>query len=169
MMLARLLASMKDDDGRVLVDGFYDGIEPLERDRAAGHRRGAGRSTRELMRELWLGATEGGAADADRADHAAVAQHPRHGELAHRRAGVERDSRDGDGVDRHPPGEGHGSGAGPAERVIEHIRKQGFFVVDRTRRRRRCAWRIAKVARVDRAAAATTRSRTSMDLPISQT
>lgn len=29
MMLARLLASMKDDDGRVLVDGFYDGIEPL--------------------------------------------------------------------------------------------------------------------------------------------
>lgn len=29
MMLARLLASMKDDDGRVLVEGFYDGIEPL--------------------------------------------------------------------------------------------------------------------------------------------
>jgi len=29
MMLARLLASMKDDDGRILVDHFYDGIEPL--------------------------------------------------------------------------------------------------------------------------------------------
>src|SRR5258708_24673564 len=29
MMLARLLASMKDDDGRVLVEHFYDGIEPL--------------------------------------------------------------------------------------------------------------------------------------------
>ena len=27
--LARLLASMKDDDGRVLVKGFYDGIVPL--------------------------------------------------------------------------------------------------------------------------------------------
>jgi acetylornithine deacetylase/succinyl-diaminopimelate desuccinylase-like protein len=27
--LARLLASMKDDEGNVLVDGFYDGIEPL--------------------------------------------------------------------------------------------------------------------------------------------
>ncbi len=27
--LARLLASMKDDDGRVLVKGFYDGIAPL--------------------------------------------------------------------------------------------------------------------------------------------
>src|SRR5262249_6786986 len=29
MMLARLLASMKDDDGRVLIEHFYDGIEPL--------------------------------------------------------------------------------------------------------------------------------------------
>jgi acetylornithine deacetylase/succinyl-diaminopimelate desuccinylase-like protein len=29
MTLARLLTSMKDDDGRVLVDGFYDGIAPL--------------------------------------------------------------------------------------------------------------------------------------------
>lgn len=29
LMLARLLVSMKDDNGRVLVDHFYDGIEPL--------------------------------------------------------------------------------------------------------------------------------------------
>src|SRR5262249_37733416 len=29
MALARLLASMKDDDGRVLIDHFYDGIAPL--------------------------------------------------------------------------------------------------------------------------------------------
>jgi acetylornithine deacetylase/succinyl-diaminopimelate desuccinylase-like protein len=29
MMLARLLASMKDDDGHVLVEHFYDGIAPL--------------------------------------------------------------------------------------------------------------------------------------------
>src|SRR6266853_5855122 len=29
LMLARLLTSMKDDAGRVLVDHFYDGIEPL--------------------------------------------------------------------------------------------------------------------------------------------
>lgn len=27
--LARLLASMKDDEGRVLINGFYDGVEPL--------------------------------------------------------------------------------------------------------------------------------------------
>jgi acetylornithine deacetylase/succinyl-diaminopimelate desuccinylase-like protein len=29
MRLARLLASMKDDEGRVQVKGFYDGVEPL--------------------------------------------------------------------------------------------------------------------------------------------
>lgn len=33
MLLARLLASMKDDDGRVLVDGFYDGVNLTDRDR----------------------------------------------------------------------------------------------------------------------------------------
>jgi acetylornithine deacetylase/succinyl-diaminopimelate desuccinylase-like protein len=32
MLLARLLASMKDDEGRVLVDGFYDGITLSEAD-----------------------------------------------------------------------------------------------------------------------------------------
>jgi acetylornithine deacetylase/succinyl-diaminopimelate desuccinylase-like protein len=29
MMLARLLTSMKDDNGRVLIDRFYDAVEPL--------------------------------------------------------------------------------------------------------------------------------------------
>jgi acetylornithine deacetylase/succinyl-diaminopimelate desuccinylase-like protein len=33
--LARLLASMKDDDGRVLIKGFYDGIAPLSADERA--------------------------------------------------------------------------------------------------------------------------------------
>jgi acetylornithine deacetylase/succinyl-diaminopimelate desuccinylase-like protein len=33
MLLARLLASMKDDDGRVTIEGFYDGITLTEADR----------------------------------------------------------------------------------------------------------------------------------------
>ncbi len=33
--LARLLASMKDDSGRVLINGFYDGIAPLSADERA--------------------------------------------------------------------------------------------------------------------------------------
>src|SRR5579884_589492 len=59
MMLARLLASMKDDDGRVLVDHFYDGIEPL----SATEKRAIADAPdvdEELKRELWLGRTEGG-------------------------------------------------------------------------------------------------------------
>ncbi len=58
MMLARLLASMKDDDGRVLIDGFYDGIEPLsEFERKAIH--DAPVNDKALMHELGLARTEG--------------------------------------------------------------------------------------------------------------
>src|SRR5260370_7131496 len=59
MMLARLLASMKDDDGRVLVEHFYDGIEPLSETekRAIAE---APDVDEDLKRELWLGRTEGG-------------------------------------------------------------------------------------------------------------
>ncbi len=58
MELAQLLASMKDREGRILVDHFYDGIEPLsaiERQAIAD----APDSDADLMRELWLGSTEG--------------------------------------------------------------------------------------------------------------
>jgi acetylornithine deacetylase/succinyl-diaminopimelate desuccinylase-like protein len=59
LLLARLLASMKDDDGRVLINGWYDGAEPL------------GKSEREaiaaepeidaaLRRELGLARSDGG-------------------------------------------------------------------------------------------------------------
>ncbi len=57
-LLTRLLASMKDDDGRVLIDGYYDGMLPLsELDKKAlaelPDNDGA------LKQELWLGRTEG--------------------------------------------------------------------------------------------------------------
>jgi acetylornithine deacetylase/succinyl-diaminopimelate desuccinylase-like protein len=57
-MLAGLLASMKDDDGRVLVDGFYDTVEPLgDAERDALARLPA--YDAELKRELGLARTEG--------------------------------------------------------------------------------------------------------------
>src|SRR5579863_4267592 len=58
MALTRLLASMKDDSGRVLVDGFYDGIAPLSEveKRAIAE---APVPDPDLMKELWLGSTEG--------------------------------------------------------------------------------------------------------------
>ncbi|MFY9611826.1 MAG: M20/M25/M40 family metallo-hydrolase [Blastocatellia bacterium] len=57
MRLARLLASMKDDSGRVLIDGFYDDVEPLGvEERKALLEMPA--TDRELMHEYGLASTE---------------------------------------------------------------------------------------------------------------
>src|ERR1041385_3929217 len=57
MMLARLLASMKDDDGRVTIDGWYADVEPLgERARRASAE--APQYDEELKKQLGLGRTE---------------------------------------------------------------------------------------------------------------
>jgi acetylornithine deacetylase/succinyl-diaminopimelate desuccinylase-like protein len=59
MMLARLLASMKDADGRVLVDGWYADVEPL----GEQERRAIAESPQydeELKKQLGLSRTEGG-------------------------------------------------------------------------------------------------------------
>lgn len=56
--LARLLASMKDDNGRVLIDGYYDGMLPLsDLDRKALAE--LPDNDAALKQELWLGRTEG--------------------------------------------------------------------------------------------------------------
>jgi len=59
MMLARLLAGMKDEDGHITIPHFYDGIVPLtqmERDALAK----APVNDEMLMRSFWLGHVEGG-------------------------------------------------------------------------------------------------------------
>ena len=58
MMLAQLLASMKDGDGRILIDGFYQGVEPL----GVAERSALNEMPQfedQLKRELWLGRSEG--------------------------------------------------------------------------------------------------------------
>ncbi len=60
-MLAKLLATMRDDDGNVLIEGFYDSVEPLgPRTRAAVDAVPAVED--ELKEELGLMRTEGGGA-----------------------------------------------------------------------------------------------------------
>ena len=57
-MLSRLLASMKDDEGRVLIDGYYDGMLPLsDLDKKALAE--LPDNDPALKKELWLGSTEG--------------------------------------------------------------------------------------------------------------
>jgi acetylornithine deacetylase/succinyl-diaminopimelate desuccinylase-like protein len=59
MMLAQLLASMKDADGRVTIDGWYSDVEPLgELERRAIAE--APQYDEELKKQLGLSRTEGG-------------------------------------------------------------------------------------------------------------
>src|SRR5262249_61022317 len=58
-MLAQLLAGTKDDQGRVLIPHFYDGIAPLsalEQQAIAA----APVNDEKLKEELWLGQADGG-------------------------------------------------------------------------------------------------------------
>ena len=57
-MLANLLASMKDDEGNVLIDGFYDTVEPLGPMELEALRN-LPRYDEELKKELGLARTEG--------------------------------------------------------------------------------------------------------------
>jgi acetylornithine deacetylase/succinyl-diaminopimelate desuccinylase-like protein len=165
MMLARLLASMKDDNGRVTIDRFYDGIEPLsETERRAVAE--APDVDRDLMRELWLGSTEGGGKklvellnvpSLNIRGMSAARTGAQASNVIPATATATIDIRLVKGIDHDTA----------ARRVIEHIRKQGYHIVDRdpdadTRMTH------AKVAKVVVDPSGYNAARTSMDLPISQ-
>jgi acetylornithine deacetylase/succinyl-diaminopimelate desuccinylase-like protein len=59
LWLAKLLASMKDEEGRVLIKGYYDGIEPLSETEKRAFAE-APDNDALLKRELGLGWSEGG-------------------------------------------------------------------------------------------------------------
>ena len=164
MALARLLASMKDDDGRVLIDHFYDGIEPLteteKRAIAEAPEVDAG-----LMRELSLGRTEGGGRKL--VDLINLPSLNVRGMAS---------ARVGDKASNVVPATATASidirlvkGIDPAtavRRVLDHIRKQGYEIVGTEPD---AATRIEhpRLARVT-VEPGYKASRTSMDLPISQ-
>jgi acetylornithine deacetylase/succinyl-diaminopimelate desuccinylase-like protein len=163
--LARLLASMKDESGRVLVDRFYDGIEPL----SATEKKAVAESPdvdAELMNEFWLGSTDG--SPKKLAELITVPSLNIRG-MASSRIGAQAsniipasatasiDIRLVKGMDHDQT----------AQRLIDHIRKQGFFVVEKepsadVRRAH------AKVALVVVKPGGYNSARTPMDLPISQ-
>jgi acetylornithine deacetylase/succinyl-diaminopimelate desuccinylase-like protein len=165
MMLAQLLASMKDESGRVLVDHFYDGIEPLsetEKHALAD----APDTDKDIMRELWLGSTENSPKKLVELIN-----------LPSLNIRGMASSRVGSGASNVVPstatatidmrlvkGMDH---ARTAQRLIDHIRKHGYFVTDRdpTPDERMGHPQVAKVIVVEGGYNAV---RTSMDLPISQ-
>ena len=165
MMLAQLLASMKDADGRVLVESFYDGVLPLgelEKKAIAD----APNSDASLMREFGLARVDGsgrrlaeminlpslnirGMASGQTGSQAVNA--------IPSTATAAIDLRLVRGVTKE----------GQVARVIAHIRKQGYHVVDADpdEKTRLAHPRIAKVA-VE--AGGYNAVRAQMDLPAAQ-
>jgi acetylornithine deacetylase/succinyl-diaminopimelate desuccinylase-like protein len=164
MALARLLASMKDDDGRVLIDHFYEGIEPLSdtEKRAIAE---APEIDRDLMRELALGRTEGGGKKLVELIN-----------LPSLNVRGMASSRTGDKASNVIPSSSTASidirlvkgldGATTVRRVLDHVRKQGYEIVE-TEPDAATRMQFARLARVTNVRGYNA-SRTSMDLPISQ-
>ena len=160
-MLARLLAGMKDDDGRVRIEGFYDSIEPLD----AASREALGRLPpidEDLRRELGLARTE--AANAPLAERLLLPSFNVRG-LASASVGPTAQnvipSRAEASIDiRLVPGN---DPERMLDRVEAHIRASGYFIVrDEPDHETRLAH--ARIARVDRRPGYPA-VRTSMDLP----
>jgi acetylornithine deacetylase/succinyl-diaminopimelate desuccinylase-like protein len=165
MALARLLASMKDDDGRVLIDHFYDGVEPLsEIERRAVAE--APDVDRDLMRELSLGRTEGGGKklvellnlpSLNIRGMSSARTGSQASNVIPASATATIDIRLVKGLDH----------AVAEQRVLDHIRKQGYFIVE-SEPDAETRMSHPKVARVIVLPGGYNASRTSMDLPISQ-
>ncbi len=163
--LARLLTSMKSEDGKVLVEGFYDDVAPLsttEKDAlAAMPNNDAG-----LERELQFAKPEGGGKRL-----VELLQFPSLNIRGMRSAYV------GDQTQNVIPEKATAAmdvrlvkGEDPDkkfEQVLSHIRKQGFYVTaDEPTKEERLAH--PAIARVVKDPSNYPASRTSMELPVSQ-
>jgi acetylornithine deacetylase/succinyl-diaminopimelate desuccinylase-like protein len=164
MLLARLLASMKDDTGRVTIAGWYDGVEPLgeAEQRAIAE---APAYDDELRSQLGLARTEGNGKSLlelinqpslningiSSGDVGALARN-----VIPTTATAVLDLRLVKGNDH----------ARQVQRLIDHIRKQGFYVIDHdpTDAERKQHPLIAKVTARPGGYNA---ERTRMDLPLS--
>jgi len=155
---------MKDENGRVLVEHFYDNVEPLGTvERQAIEEAPA--IDAQLMNEFWLGATDGRPQTLN--ELITVPSLNIRG-MASSRIGAEAsnvipamatvtiDVRMVKGMD----------GLKTGQQITDHVRRQGFFVVDRepTADERRTHPKVAKVL-IGKPGVG---SRTPMDLPISQ-
>jgi acetylornithine deacetylase/succinyl-diaminopimelate desuccinylase-like protein len=165
MMLARLLASMKGDDGHVYVDHFYDGIEPLSETEKRAIA-AAPSVEADLMKELWLGHTEGGGKpllelynlpSLNIRGMASSRVGDKASNVIPTTATATIDMRLVKGIDHDVC----------SRRLIEHIRKLGYFVID-TDPSPQILMSHPKVAKVTKNEGGYNAARTSMDLPISQ-
>jgi len=165
MMLAQLLAGMKDEDGHVLVPHFYDGIVPLTAvERQALDRAPA--NDQMLMSAFWLGHVDGaGQHLLDLINQPSLNINGiSSGQTGARSANVIPPTATADldlrlvvGIDWREQ----------QERVMDYIRSRGYFIVE-TEPSREAILGHAKIALVVRDLASYNAVRTPMDLPIAQ-
>lgn len=165
MMLAQLLAGMKDENGHVLIPHFYDGIAPLSPIEKAALAR-APINDPMLMDAFWLGHTENapahlltminepslninGISSGQTGAHAANVIPPT--------AAADLDLRLVVGIDWHDQ----------QQRVVDYIQSRGYFVVD-TEPTKEILTSHPRVALVTRDPASYNAVRTPMDLPIAK-
>jgi acetylornithine deacetylase/succinyl-diaminopimelate desuccinylase-like protein len=164
MMLAQLVGSMKDADGRVLIEGFYDRVEPLSETEKRAIAQAPG-FDEELKRELWLARTENGGRRLDELINlpglnvrglASAGVGPQSRNVIPASATASIDIRLVKGLD-------HGTAV---RLLLEHVKRQGYFVAagepDEATRQRH-----PRVARVE-SEGGYNAVRTSMDLEISR-
>jgi acetylornithine deacetylase/succinyl-diaminopimelate desuccinylase-like protein len=165
MQLARLLASMTDGEGRVLIQGFYDDVTPL----TASERQAIAAlpaSDEQIKRDLLLGSTLafGGALRESVHQPSLTIRGLESGGVLERASNeippVARASLDLRLVKGN-------DGSRQIEKVVRHIRSQGFFVVDGREPTAEERLQHTKVARIDRDPGYNA-SRTPLDLPAAQ-
>ncbi len=164
MMLARLLASMKDDSGKVLIEDFYRDVVPLgkaERQAIAE----APNIEPVLRREFWLPETAGEPVRLEEAINmpSLNVRGLESGVVGERAANIIPATATASLDIRLVKGMDH---ARTVERVIEHIRRQGFYVTE-SEPGEQVRLTHAKVCKVRRRPGYNA-VRTPMDLEISQ-
>ena len=165
LMLAQLLAGMKDANGHVLIPHFYDGIAPLSPTEKTALAR-APVNDRMLMNAFWLGHTENapahllslinqpslninGLSSGATAAHAANVIPPT--------ATADLDLRLVVGIDWRVQ----------QQRVVDYVRSRGYFIVD-TEPTQQILTTHPRVAMIVRDQASYNAVRTPMDLPLAK-
>ena len=165
MMLAQLLAGMKDEEGHVLVPHFYDGIAPLTKTENEALAR-APVNDQMLMGSFWLGHVDGSGKhlldliNQPSLNINGLSSRPNRSPCHKRNpptATADLDFRLVVGIDWREQ----------QERVMEYIRSRGYFIVE-TEPTREILTQHPKVALVVRDRAGYNAVRTPMDLPIAQ-
>jgi acetylornithine deacetylase/succinyl-diaminopimelate desuccinylase-like protein len=129
LLLARLVASMRDEDGRILIPGFYDDVEPL----SEAEKKALAELPdldRDLRRELWLAGTEGAGRRIEE-----LINLPALNIRGLQAAGVDAQSRNvvpaqaTVSIDiRLVKGMDHRRAV---DKLVQHVRSQGYHIVDR--------------------------------------